>query len=208
MFDSIAKHWLDPYLTYIAARLVRLGISANQLSLLGFCLALATGYSIWQQHFGCAIFFIIGNRLADGLDGFVARRARQDKNSRLLGGFIDISNDYVFYGLVPLAFAAAVPATNALPSSLLLFAFLMTAVSFLAAALVHEGLLTQKNAFQHSKSFFYSWGVMEGSETICFFIAACLFHQYYATMAVVVSIICFLTALLRFIALFIMLRKL
>ena len=198
MLDRLARHLLDPSLMSLAKLLKRFSLSANQLSLLGFLFNLPLFITLWHGYFHWAMFFILLNRLADGLDGLVARLSTKKTP---LGGFIDISNDYVFYGLVPLGFALFAPAQNALPTALLLFGFLMTAVSFLAAATLRQPLASKKNRFQASKSFFYSFGIMEGAETISFFLLACAFPQHYPIMAMVVTGVCMLTAVVRFIGL-------
>jgi phosphatidylglycerophosphate synthase len=48
------------------------------------------------------------------------------------GAFLDIALDFVFYALVPLGFALADPAANALPAAVLIAAFVGTGSSFLA----------------------------------------------------------------------------
>jgi phosphatidylglycerophosphate synthase len=52
------------------------------------------------------------------------------------GAFLDITLDFLFYASVPLAFALADPAANALPAAVLLAAFIGTGSSFLAFALL------------------------------------------------------------------------
>ncbi|MGI9461365.1 MAG: CDP-alcohol phosphatidyltransferase family protein [Alphaproteobacteria bacterium] len=196
MLDQFTKNLLDPPLLALAKILRKFSITANQLSAFGLVISLWLGFTIYQGNFHLAMILILINRLTDGLDGFLARLAGKKTT---LGGFIDISNDYVFYGIVPLAFAFYQPSINSLPSVILLFGFLMTAVSFLASALVHEHRASKKNTFQKSKGFFYSFGIMEGTETIVFFLLCCLLPNEYAWMALVVAMICILTAFLRFI---------
>ncbi len=61
----------------------------------------------------CGLFFIAASRLADGLDGELARvTAPTDR-----GAFLDITLDFLFYASVPLAFAWADPAANALAAA-------------------------------------------------------------------------------------------
>ncbi|MDI9313061.1 MAG: CDP-alcohol phosphatidyltransferase family protein [Hydrotalea sp.] len=198
MLDRLARNLLDPVLLRLAKVLKKIHLNANQLSLLGFLLNLPLLIALSRGDFYWAMVFILLNRLTDGLDGLLARLSGK-KNA--LGGFIDISNDYVFYGLVPVGFALFAPDQNAMASTILLFGFLMTAVSFLAAATVHEKLASKKNSFQASKGFFYSFGIMEGTETIGFFLLACALPQYYSIMALLAAGVCALTALARFIGL-------
>ncbi len=218
MIDAFAKKILDPGLISVAAVLSRFSITANQLSFLGFLSNAPLLYCLCHGKFLAAVGFILFNRACDGLDGSIARLAnaprhkaahkgaattmnKKTKANGFLGGFIDISNDYVFYGIVPLGFAIYDPPRNSLASVFLLFGFLMTAVSFLGAAILHEKWQSQKNQFQKTKGFFYSFGIMEGVETIAFFIIACLAPLYYPWLAMLVTAICLLTAAVRFVGL-------
>ncbi len=224
MLDVFAKKILDPGLAKVAVLLSRYAITANQLSLLGFLSNAPLLYCLCHGQFLAAVGFILFNRVCDGLDGFVARLANapppkaaakgatttSKKNigrDSFLGGFIDISNDYVFYGIVPLGFAIYDAPRNSLASVFLLFGFLMTAVSFLGAAILHEKWQSQKNQFQKTKGFFYSFGIMEGTETIAFFIIACLAPLYYPLLAMLVTAICLLTAVVRFVGLLLAAKK-
>ncbi|MFM6999566.1 MAG: CDP-alcohol phosphatidyltransferase family protein [Limnohabitans sp.] len=76
---------------------------------------------------------LLASRLLDGLDGSVARLTQPTD----AGGFLDIALDFVFYAAIPLAFAVAQPATNALPAALLA-SFIGTGSSFLAFAALAE----------------------------------------------------------------------
>ena len=62
--------------------------------------------------------FILLNRLADGLDGAIARATSLSDR----GGYLDIVLDFLFYGAIPLGFALASPSQNALPAAVLLLA--------------------------------------------------------------------------------------
>ena len=79
-----------------------------------------------------ALALLLVNRLADGLDGAVARQTRLTD----LGGFLDIVLDFIVYAGMVFAFALADPAANALAAAFLLFAFMGTGSSFLAFAIM------------------------------------------------------------------------
>src|SRR3546814_1217422 len=65
--------------------------------------------------YGGALALILLNRLADGLDGAVARHARVSD----LGGYLDIVLDFLFYSGVVFFFAVGRP-TKALPAAFLI----------------------------------------------------------------------------------------
>ena len=114
--------------------------------------------------FEAAARFIVFGGIADALDGALARR--EGPTDR--GAFIDICLDFFFYGTVPLAFALANPAENALPACLLLLGFIGTGSSFLAfASLAAKRGLEAQNF--PKKGIYYLGGLTEGAETIAFF---------------------------------------
>src|SRR3984957_19018118 len=91
------------------------------------------------QNYGLALVLIAANRIADGLDGPLARRLGPTD----LGGYLDIVLDFFFYAGVPFFFAIGRPET-ALPAAFLIFSFVGTGASFLAfsALAAKRGLST------------------------------------------------------------------
>ncbi|MBL4645169.1 MAG: CDP-alcohol phosphatidyltransferase family protein, partial [Rhizobiales bacterium] len=143
-------------------------------------------------YFYLGLLGILVSRLADGLDGAVARASKPSD----LGGFLDISLDFFFYGAIPLAFAIADPVNNALPAAVLLASFYATGSSFLAYAIMAEKRKITTSA-KGIKSLFYIGGLAEGTETIGVFVAFCLFPNHFGWIAYAFSVICFITALNR-----------
>ena len=78
-----------------------------------------------------ALLLILLNRVADGVDGAIARRL----GSTDLGGYLDILCDFIFYAAVPLGFALARP-ENGAAAAFLIFSFVGTGSSFLAYAAI------------------------------------------------------------------------
>ena len=109
-------------------------------------------------------FFV--NRLLDGLDGAVARLTGPTDR----GAFLDIALDFAFYAMVPLAFAIANPAANAMAACLLLASFMGTASSFLAFAVIAAKRGISSTAFPQ-KGIYYLGGLTEGTETVIAFTA-------------------------------------
>ena len=101
----------------------------------------------------------------------------------------------IFYSAVPFAFAIA-EESNRLPAAFLIFSFVGTGGSFLAYAIIAA---KRKQATQQSgkKSFFYSIGLMEGTETILFFVAFCLWPSGFPILAWIFGSLCWLTTALR-----------
>jgi phosphatidylglycerophosphate synthase len=112
------------------------------------------------------------------------------------GGFLDIALDFVFYAAIPLAFAVANPATNALPAAALLASFIGTGSSFLAfAALAEKRGLT--DTALPGKSFYFLGGLTEATETITVFAAMCIWPEHFAVLAYGFAGLCAITTGMR-----------
>ena len=102
----------------------------------------------------------------------------------------------LFYGAIPLGFVLLDPTANAVAGSVLLLAVYVNGASFLGFAILAEkrGLET---GTQGVKNLYYSGGLLEGTETIGFFVMLCLWPDAFAPLAFGFAALCFLTALTR-----------
>jgi phosphatidylglycerophosphate synthase len=189
MLDGKAREIIDPVLDRIGGALAAAGISANSVTGAGLAMGLAAALAIALETYLAGLVLLLVSRLADGLDGAVARHSQKTD----LGGFLDIVSDFTFYGAIPLGFVFADPAANAVAGSVLLFSFYVNGSSFLAFAIMAEkqGLATMARG---SKSLYFTTGLAEASETIAVFCAFCLFPSAFAPIALVFAAICFITA--------------
>ncbi|MCS6778352.1 MAG: CDP-alcohol phosphatidyltransferase family protein [Geminicoccaceae bacterium] len=188
MLDSRLRRWIDPPLEVVGNGLARRGLSADQISIVGFLFGLAAIAAIAGGLVWVGLVLCLVNRLADGLDGAVARATKLTDR----GGFLDIVFDFIVYAGMVWAFALADPAANAIAAAFLLFAFMGTGSSFLAFAVMagRRGLTTEARG---KKSLYYLGGLTEGSETIGFFVLACLFPTNFPLLAWVFAGMCWLT---------------
>ena len=192
MLDKAVQQALRPLMTRAARGLVRLGVGANAISVAGFAIGMAAAGAIAFQHHLPGLVLLLLSRLMDGLDGAVARATQPTDR----GGFLDISLDFLFYAAIPLAFAIADPAVNALPAAVLLAAFIGTGSSFLAFAAVAEKRQLQSVAFP-DKSFYFLGGLTEATETITAFAAMCLWPEWFPQIAYGFAVLCGVTTVLR-----------
>jgi phosphatidylglycerophosphate synthase len=192
MLDRAANARLQPWLVAVARRLVALGVGADAVSLAGFGVGVAAAVAIATGHYGAGLALLLASRLADGLDGAVARLTTSTDR----GAFLDITLDFLFYASIPLAFAVADPARHALPAAVLLTAFMGTAASFLAFAVMAErrGLA---NAALPGKGLYYLGGLTEATETLACFAAMCLWPQHFPVLAYGFAALCAVTTLTR-----------
>lgn len=192
MLDRLVQQALRPVMTQAARGLVRLGVGADAISVTGFAIGMAAAGAIAAQQYTAGLALLLLSRLLDGLDGAVARgTAPTDR-----GGFLDITLDFLFYAAIPLAFAIADPATNALPAAVLLASFIGTGSSFLAFAAIAEKRGLTDTALP-GKSFYFLGGLTEATETIAAFAAMCLWPQWFAPIAYGFAALCSVTIALR-----------
>ena len=194
MLDSRLRPIIDPPLDALGARLARIGLTANQVTLAGGAVGIAAGVAIGYQHYLLGLALLLSSRLFDGLDGAIARATRQTD----FGGYLDIVSDFAFYIAVPIGFGFALPAN--LPFALILVgSFTLTGISFLAYAVMaaKQGRETEAHG---KKSFFYNSGLAEGTETITAFVLMCLMPQYFTVIAAIYSAMCVVTVFQRTLA--------
>lgn len=192
MFDQRLATLIKPALEHLATRLVRAGVGADSVSLAGFAIGLGAALCIALGQPLAGLVLLLASRLADGLDGAVARQTRPTDR----GAFLDIALDFLFYASIPLAFAVANPAHNALPAAVLLAAFIGTGSSFLAFAVLAERRGLRSAAYPH-KGLYYLGGLTEAGETLACFAAMCLWPAGFAWLAYGFAALCALTTLAR-----------
>jgi phosphatidylglycerophosphate synthase len=196
MLDGRMRPLIDRPLKRIAAACAGLPLSANAVTLIGLGFGLGCALAIVWGMDGLALLLLAANRFADGLDGAIARRDGPGDRARDLGGYLDIVLDFVFYGIVPLAFVLRLPEANAVAGATLLFAFYVNGASFLAFAVLAAKRRLETTA-QGLKSIYFSAGLVEGTETILCFALMILFPAFFTPIAFVFAGLTLATALGR-----------
>jgi phosphatidylglycerophosphate synthase len=194
VLDARIRRVIDPLLDRCGATLARWGLGANVVTVGGFLIGVGAWGALAAGWHWLALGLILANRLADGLDGAIARR----RGATDLGGYLDIVLDFVFYAGVPFFFAVG-RREFALPASFLVFSFVGTGASFLAFAVMaaKRGLTTEVRG---RKSLYYLGGLTEGTETIVLFVLICVLPDYFGLFAWVFGGLCWLTTASRVIA--------
>ena len=195
MLDAALLPFVKRAVDRPARWLVAHGISADQITLIGFGFGIIGVLAAAAGLFATALICLALNRLADCLDGAVARLTRPTDR----GAFLDIALDFMFYGLFPLGFALHDPMTNALPAALLICSFIGTGSSFLAFSIIAEKRGITSDQYP-TKGIFYLGGLTEGTETIALFVTMCLFPAAFPWLAYTFAALCALTALTRWLA--------
>lgn len=190
MLDGIMRDVIDPPLNRSGRWLAARGASADVVTLVGLGFGLAAAALIGSGQSGVAVAMVLmAGRLADGLDGAIARaRGKTD-----FGGYLDIVCDFVVYAAVPLAFVLRDPVGNGLAGAFLLFSFYVNAATFLGYAILAErrGLTSRSRG---EKSLYFTAGLMEGTETILCFLIIILWPAFFVPVAWGFGALCLVTA--------------
>ena len=187
MFDAQIRPMIDQLLNPVGRALVRLGVTANQVTLAGAGFGLFAAGCVAFEMFQTALWLVLLNRIADGVDGAVARASRSSD----FGGYLDIVSDFIFYSAIPFAFALARP-ENALAAAFLIFSFIGTASSFLGFAILAEKHQVTTE-IRGKKTFYYLGGLTEGAETVLLLLAMLIWPDYFSIMALLFGLLCWVT---------------
>ncbi|MDN3648333.1 CDP-alcohol phosphatidyltransferase family protein [Reinekea marina] len=192
MLDRWSLKLIKPALGNTAKLLNKLDIKANHVTVTGFFIGMLSIPLLAFEHYNWALVALVLNRLADGLDGELARL----QSATDTGAFLDIVLDFIFYSGIVFGFALANPDANALAASALIFSFMGTGASFLAFAIFAERRQLSSMTYP-SKGFYYLNGITEGTETIAFFVLMCIWPMHFAIFAWIFAGLCAVTTVIR-----------
>lgn len=165
MLDSVLRPVKDRYLGPVVAGPVG-RLHPMVMSGLSLLTAIGAGVAASQRLAFVAVALWLLSRIADGLDGAVAR-ARGTASD--LGGFVDIVFDTIGYAAVPLGVAAGIDTRAGwIVTAVLLATFYVNAVSWTYIAAVLE----KRGPTGAVTSVVMPRGLVEGTETIVFFALA------------------------------------
>ena len=192
MLDTFFIKNLKQPLRQTAVIVDKFGVKANWITLIGFVVGMMVLPALYLGNTSLALLCIIINRVMDGLDGAVARV----QGPTDLGGYLDITLDFIFYSAVIFGFALMNPIENALAASFLIFSFMGTGSSFLAFAIMAEKRKIERLEYGR-KSLYFLGGLTEGTETIIFLLLICLLPSYFAIFAYIFGSLCWITTVTR-----------
>ncbi len=202
MLDQYVVPKIKAPLKALAALCNRHGIGADQVTLVGFVIGVLSVVALIFGQFFIALVLLLLNRLADGIDGELARI----NGGTDAGAFLDIILDFIFYALFPLGFALYDPAANALAAAILIASFVGTGASFLAFDSFARRRKIEHPDFAY-KGLYYLNGLAEGTETVLTFVLMCLLPQYFVLIASLFALVCVLTAANRVVFGYMTLRR-
>ena len=202
MLDPWAIKLVESPLKACANILKEKGIKPDQVTIAGFGIGLLAFFTIWINGYKVALFFIVLNRIMDGLDWALSKlTTRTDA-----GGFLDICLDFIFYSSIVAGFALADPQNNALAAVFLLLGFVGTGTSFLAFAVMAQKHDWKSMAYPN-KALYYIGGLTEGTETIIFMVIICIFPDHFPFFAFFFALLCLITTITRVLSGYEMLKQ-
>jgi len=197
MFDRQIQNFTQKPLIVIA-RLFLKFLRPNQMTILGFILGFFMCILIFFQFYFAALVLLIFNRFCDGLDGTMARLTTPTP----LGGYLDIVSDFTIYSGFVLAFGLG-NSNYTIISMILLFIYIGTGTTFLAKAAIQPQLdkISETNDVVEElpKSFHYTSGLVEGTETIIFMVLCLLLPNFFVLISIIFGILCLMTFISRII---------
>ena len=163
MLDTHARKYTNRLFSAIAALLLRLGLTPNQVTALAFILGITSGAVLYSEHPMIAVALLWLSGLLDAVDGEMARRSGR---SSVRGAQVDIISDR----LVELSIVWGLALRR--PDCLLPLLGLVSAILISMTVFLTTGMLTPKKG---KKSFYYQAGLMERTEGFLAFTAMMLF---------------------------------
>ena len=165
MLDTHARKYVEPFFKEAAAILVKIGLSANQVTVLAFVAGTLSGPLFYAGHPVLAVIFLWLSGFLDAVDGSMARMTKTSP----WGTLMDIIFDRIVEIRVILGLAFRFPASQ-LPLLLLSCSIILSMTVFLTV-----GAVSEKSGM---KSFYYQAGLAERTEGFIFFSLMMLFTDF------------------------------
>ncbi len=159
MFDDAFRPYFARLAAPIGRALVSWGITPSRVSWAGFTLAVAGAGAIAAGHSVLGLTLWLLSRIADGLDGIVARQGGWQS---AFGGYLDITLDMAAYSLMVLAFASRHP-EQALLWETVLAGYVLAITSTLALSAAAERV--ERTVAPGDRTFQFTRGLAEAGET-------------------------------------------
>ncbi|MBT0566623.1 CDP-alcohol phosphatidyltransferase family protein [Williamsia sp. CHRR-6] len=167
MFDTVLRRRLAPVLDAAAGAIDRRFLTPDRLTGAGLILGLASAGAAGMGWWWPSLALWLTSRIADGLDGALARRrCTAGGSGSAAGGFFDITADFCVYGATVVG--VAVGATTQFgapwwPFLAVLLAYYVNGTAFLAFSSIAERVGTRIDS---GRSLSFLGGLTEGAETI------------------------------------------
>lgn len=174
-----------------AAWLTRAGVTANQLTVAAGALGVAAAVLVASGHTWMAMAVWLTGRLADGLDGAVARASA---TTSPFGAFLDITLDMTAYVAMVLGFAVAYPSVSHAWGWILAgYVLVITSTLALSDAAGRD----QRRISGTNRTFQFTPGLVEAGETNVMYVLWALLPEHLPWLTWVWAAALFVTAAQR-----------
>ncbi|KGH45342.1 membrane protein [Modestobacter caceresii] len=202
MLDGPVRRVLEPPLGRLAAVIDRPWVTPDRITAAGLVLGLGSAGAAASQEWAAALVLWLLSRLADGLDGPLARRrqARTGAPDAGAGGFFDITADFTVYGTTVLGVAVGTAGVGDgpwWPFLLVLLAYYLNGAAFLAFSSIAE---RSGRRLDDGRSLSFLGGLAEGTETVVVHALWLLFPDLAWPIAAVWAMVVLLSAGQRMVA--------
>lgn len=174
MFDELARRRFAAMAGPVARTLATRGVTPNQVTAVGLLLALAAAAAIADGHGWAGLGLWLASRVADGLDGVLARVVTAGSP---LGGYLDITADMLAYSAMVLGFAWAHPGHGLLWAAVLAGYVLAITTTLSLAAAAEKASRTVSDT---DRSLQFTRGLAEAGETTIVYVLWILFPAHLA----------------------------
>ncbi|MFZ2173831.1 MAG: CDP-alcohol phosphatidyltransferase family protein [Rhodococcus sp. (in: high G+C Gram-positive bacteria)] len=169
MIDSFLRRHLERPLGWCAGVIDAAPVTPDRVTGAGLLLGLGSAVTAGLQWWWVALALWVVSRIADGLDGSLARRRRARvpaPRESGAGGFFDITADFVVYGSTVVGVAVGAASAYGAPwwpFLLVLLAYYINGTAFLAFSSIAERM---GRRLDDGRSLSFLGGLAEGAETI------------------------------------------
>ena len=186
MFDPIFARILRAPLIRGAEALSERRLTATQVTLAGFAAGVLCAAAVASGFYFIGLLFLVVNRIADGIDGALARLTEPTD----FGAYLDMVLDFVIFTAIAGSFAAAKP-EHAVPAVVLVSSLMGVAATFLGFAVIagRRGMIAE----QRDKPFTLAGGIVETSEITVFLLVVLIWPNVFPTAAWIFAAACWIT---------------
>lgn len=192
MRDAVLRAKKDKLLVLLVERYLG-SIHPNAISVAALGVGLLAAAAVVGNFLWLGLLLWLLNRVLDGLDGLVARVHHKQSD---FGGYLDLLLDYVIYLAIPLAFVAVAPSPLTLWAGLaLLSSYILNVMSWtVLSALLEKRQLADRRRLTGIEM---PAGLIEGAETILFYVALFLLPEQTAAIMLVLAALVLVTVVQR-----------
>jgi phosphatidylglycerophosphate synthase len=198
MFDRMGRKLTAPFIHGIALR-VPPRITPSTITGFGLLAGIACAVSASRGWIVASIAFWTVNRLADGIDGALARinatKAKPGLQTDDLGGYFDLVADFLIYAIVPIGIAWTVDNRGTwIALSLLLSVFYVNLGSWSILSAIQEKRGRGSANTEESTTITMPSAIIEGAETIAAYAVFLLFPSTTDVLFVVFALLVAISA--------------